>query len=210
MLTGDIRNQVDQIWNAFWSGGISNPLEVIEQITYLLFIRRLDDLQTNAEGKAVRLGEPIERRVFPEGKDAKKRPYDDYRWSRFKNREAKEMYEIVSEHVFPFLRTMGGEGSTYAKHMEGARFTMREMDLTEERLPSAAMSSPRLTSAPSFSSGSSSVRLSSMSTTFASSAGVGGKRPSRSASVSLPCENSWSSASACRTFNPRRACHSLS
>jgi type I restriction enzyme M protein len=46
MLTGDIRNPIDQIWNAFWTGGISNPLEVIEQITYLLFIRRLDDLHT--------------------------------------------------------------------------------------------------------------------------------------------------------------------
>ena len=55
MLTGEIRSQIDQIWNAFWSGGISNPLEVIEQITYLLFIRRLDDLQTLEENKATRL-----------------------------------------------------------------------------------------------------------------------------------------------------------
>ena len=124
MLTGEIRNQIDQIWNAFWSGGISNPLEVIEQITYLLFIRRLDELQQLAEAKASGTGAPIERRVFPAGKDAKKRPYDDYRWSRFKNRDAKEMYEIVSEHVFPFLRTMGGEGSTYAQHMKDARFTI--------------------------------------------------------------------------------------
>ncbi|HZI56685.1 MAG TPA: type I restriction-modification system subunit M N-terminal domain-containing protein, partial [Verrucomicrobiae bacterium] len=52
MLTGEIRSQIDQIWNAFWSGGISNPLEVIEQITYLLFLRRLDDLQTAEERKA--------------------------------------------------------------------------------------------------------------------------------------------------------------
>lgn len=124
MLTGEIRNQIDAIWNAFWSGGISNPLEVIEQITYLLFIRRLDDLQSNEESKSSRLGTPIERVVFPEGNDAKGRPYDDYRWSRFKNREAKEMYEIVSEHVFPFLRAMGGEGSTYAQHMKDARFTI--------------------------------------------------------------------------------------
>jgi type I restriction enzyme M protein len=124
MLTGEIRSQIDAIWNAFWSGGISNPLEVIEQITYLLFIRRLDDLQTVEELKASRLGTPIERRIFPEGKDGRGRPYDDFRWSRFKNREAKEMYEIISEHVFPFLRTMGGEGSTYAQHMKDARFTI--------------------------------------------------------------------------------------
>lgn len=52
MLTGDIRNQIDRIWDAFWSGGISNPLEVIEQITYLLFLRRLDDLHTLEENKS--------------------------------------------------------------------------------------------------------------------------------------------------------------
>jgi len=54
MLTNEIRSQIDQIWNAFWSGGISNPLEVIEQITYLLFIKRLDELQTLEELKATR------------------------------------------------------------------------------------------------------------------------------------------------------------
>jgi type I restriction enzyme M protein len=47
MLTGELRNQIDRIWDAFWSGGISNPLKVIEQITYLLFLRRLDDLHTS-------------------------------------------------------------------------------------------------------------------------------------------------------------------
>ena len=71
MLTGDIRNQVDTIWNSFWTGGISNPLEVIEQITYLLFLRRLDDLHTVEELKATRLKKPMERRVFPEGVDPK-------------------------------------------------------------------------------------------------------------------------------------------
>ena len=69
MLTNEIRNQIDQIWNAFWSGGISNPLEVIEQITYLLFIKRLDELQTLEELKATRLKTSIERRLFPEGND---------------------------------------------------------------------------------------------------------------------------------------------
>ena len=85
MLTGDIRNQVDRIWDAFWSGGISNPLEIIEQITYLLFLRRLDDLHTLEENKAARLKKPIARRVFPEGKDPRGRSYEDFRWSRFKN-----------------------------------------------------------------------------------------------------------------------------
>jgi type I restriction enzyme M protein len=124
MLTGELRNQVDRIWNAFWSGGIANPLEVIEQITYLLFLRRLDDLQTLEENKAARLKKPVERSVFPEGKDPKKRPYTDLRWSRFKHFAPDEMFTVVSEHVFPFLRTLGGNGSTYSKHMADARFTI--------------------------------------------------------------------------------------
>jgi type I restriction enzyme M protein len=124
MLTGEIRSQVDRIWDAFWSGGISNPLEVIEQITYLLFLRRLDDLHTLEESKAARLKKPMERSVFPAGKDPKKRKYDDLRWSRFKHFEAQEMFEVVSDHVFPFLRTLGGDGSTYAQHMKDARFTV--------------------------------------------------------------------------------------
>lgn len=124
MLTGEIRNQVDAIWNAFWSGGISNPMEVLEQITYLLFIRRLDDAHTLEESKALVLGKPMASRVFPEGKDPKGRPYDDLRWSRFKNFAPAEMHTVVGEHVFPFMRTMGGDGSTYSRHMEGARYTI--------------------------------------------------------------------------------------
>ena len=131
MLTGELRSQIDAIWNSFWTGGISNPLEVMEQITYLLFLRRLDDLHTLEENKAVRLGKPIERRLFPDGRDAKGRPYNDLRWSRFKNFTPSEMYTVVGEHVFPFLRTgvggssgAGGDGSTYAQHMKDARFTI--------------------------------------------------------------------------------------
>jgi type I restriction enzyme M protein len=124
MLTGELRNQIDRIWDAFWSGGISNPLEVIEQITYLLFLRRLDDLQTLEENKSARLKTPIERRVFPEGNDPRGRAYNDLRWSRFKHFAPAEMYVVVGEHVFPFLRTLGGDDSTYAHHMKDARFTI--------------------------------------------------------------------------------------
>jgi type I restriction enzyme M protein len=129
MITGNIKSQIDQIWNAFWSGGISNPLEVIEQITYLLFLRRLDDLHTLEENKSARLKRPMERRVFPEGKDPKGRPYDDLRWSRFKHFAPGDMYAVLGEHVFPFLRNElarnhGGDASTYAHHMKDARFTI--------------------------------------------------------------------------------------
>lgn len=115
MLTGELRNRIDAVWNAFWAGGIANPLEVIEQITYLLFIRGLDDVQRREENKASMLKTPVERVIFPEGKDGigkgGGRPYHDLRWSVFKDREPKEMFEIVSEHVFPFLRSMAEEGN---------------------------------------------------------------------------------------------------
>ena len=129
MITGDIRNRIDQVWNAFWAGGIANPLEVIEQITYLLFIRRLDDLQTLEENKANRLKQPLARHIFPDGKDGKGRPYQDYRWSRFRHFSPADMFEIVSEHVFPYLRSglaeqLGHGESTYAQHMKDARFTI--------------------------------------------------------------------------------------
>src|SRR5712692_5239294 len=103
MITGTIKGQIDRIWDAFWAGGIANPLEVIEQITYLLFLRRLDDLQVLEENKAVRLKKPIERRIFPKGKDAKGLPYESMRWSRFKNLAASEMFAVIADHVFPFL-----------------------------------------------------------------------------------------------------------
>jgi hypothetical protein len=124
MITGAIKSQIDQIWNAFWSGGISNPLEVIEQITYLLFLRRLDDLHTLEENKSARLKQPMARRAFPAGKDGKGRLNEDLRWSRFKHLAPAEMHTVVGEHVFPFLRTLGGDDSTYAPHMKDARFTI--------------------------------------------------------------------------------------
>ena len=127
MLTGEIRSQVNAIWDAFWTGGISNPLEVMEQITYLLFIRRLDDAHTLEERKALLLKKPMERRIFPKGKDDKGRTFEDLRWSHFKNFAPAEMFTVVGEHVFPFLRTgLGktGDGSTYAHHMRDARFTI--------------------------------------------------------------------------------------
>ena len=124
MLTGEIKSQVDRVWMAIYTGGISNPLEVVEQLTYLLFLRRLDEMQTLEENKAARLKKPVDRNIFPDGLDAKGRSYADMRWSRLKNFEAQEMFVVVSEHAFPFLRELGGDGSTYSKHMQGARFTI--------------------------------------------------------------------------------------
>ena len=109
MLTGELKSQIDRIWDTFWSGGISNPLEVIEQITYLRFIRRLDDLHPLEENKANRLKlKKLERRIFPEGKDSRGRPHADLRWSPFRHLPPADMFTVLDQHVFPFLRTLGG------------------------------------------------------------------------------------------------------
>ncbi|MBY3186674.1 SAM-dependent DNA methyltransferase [Rhizobium laguerreae] len=129
MLTGEIRSKIDQVWNAFWAGGIANPLEVIEQITYLLFMRGLDDIQTREENKANMLGRPIERVIFPEGvyrqdRDGSDVTYQELRWSRLKNENPARMFLLVSEFVFPFLREMAEAGTAHSEHMRGARFTI--------------------------------------------------------------------------------------
>ncbi len=124
MITGELKSKVDRIWDTMWSGGISNPLSVIEQLTYLLFIKRLDELQTLKERKAVRTGAPIEAAVFAADQDA-------LRWSRFKELAPEPMFELVRDHVFPFIKTLGhndddpsGNGSTYTHHMKDAIFMM--------------------------------------------------------------------------------------
>lgn len=117
MITGELKSKVDRVWDAFWSGGIANPLEVIEQITYLLFLRRLDEIQTLAENKANRTGQPLERKIFAG-------PDDPRRWKNFKQTDPGSMFATVSEQVFPWLRTLGGEDSTYSTHMKDARFTI--------------------------------------------------------------------------------------
>jgi type I restriction enzyme M protein len=125
VLTGELRNKIDQIWNAFWSGGITNPLEVLEQLTYLLFIQRLDEEETREERRANTSKQPMRRRIFPEGADEQGRPWGELRWSRFKELgEAASMFKVVGERVFPFLRELGGEESAYATHMHDARFTI--------------------------------------------------------------------------------------
>lgn len=123
MITGELKSKVDRIWDTMWSGGISNPLTVIEQLTYLLFIKRLDELHTLAENKANRLGKPIEGAVF--GKDQQ-----HLRWSRFRETAPEQMFEAVRDEVFPFIKTLGrkdevgGEDTTYSNHMKDALFVM--------------------------------------------------------------------------------------
>lgn len=125
MLTGELRNQIDGIWNDFWSGGLANPLQVIEQITYLIFIKRLDEMQELEERKATTLGAPLERRIFPEGFDGRGKPvkpgepadpgepYENIRWSRLAL--AKLGRRSRRENAFVFLaRAVKRSGITSA------------------------------------------------------------------------------------------------
>lgn len=115
MITGELKNKVDKIWETFWTGGITNPLTVIEQFTYLLFIKGLDEVETKNEQEAALLGIDFER-IFPEDKQ-------HLRWSKFKNLEATQMYEIVSNEVFPFIKNLhDNKDSAYAKYMGDAIF----------------------------------------------------------------------------------------
>lgn len=121
VITGDLKSKVDRVWDAFWSGGISNPSEVIEQITYLLFLRRLDELQTLKEKKARFTGGVIEDTIFLPDQQ-------DLRWGVLKNASPDEMFQTMSLRVFPFLRALGsqvgGERTAYGDHMKDARFTI--------------------------------------------------------------------------------------
>lgn len=118
MIVGTVRSQVDRIWDAFAAGGISNPIEVIEQMTYLLFIKRLDELHTVREKKASRTKREIEEPVFNSKQQR-------LRWSVFKQiGDPATMYDQVANKVFPFIKTLGDQNSTYAGHMKDARFTI--------------------------------------------------------------------------------------
>ena len=131
MITGELKSKVDKIWDAMWSGGISNPLTVIEQLTYLLFIKRLDELHTLGERKAARTEKPIEEPIFASGQD-------DLRWSRFKETAPEQMFATVKDKVFPFIKTLGSNGgagngeeggSTYSHHMKDALFMFPKASL---------------------------------------------------------------------------------
>ena len=115
MITGELRSKVDKIWETFWTGGITNPLEVIEQFTYLLFIKGLDDKEIIKENDAILLGIDFDR-TFPEDKQ-------NLRWSKFKNFEAETMYDVVANEVFPFIKSLHtNKDSAYAKYMGDAIF----------------------------------------------------------------------------------------
>lgn len=117
MLTGEIRNKVDKIWSDLWAGGISNPITVIEQLTYLMFIRSLDEKELENESLEALSGEPVSR-IFPQDTDGQ-----SMRWSQFKTKDPRDIFEIVSTKVFPFIKSLGGDQATaFSRYMQDAIF----------------------------------------------------------------------------------------
>ena len=117
MITGELKSQIDKVWEAFWTGGLSNPLTVIEQMTYLLFIRRLDELQTQKENKATITKKPIEDPIYNTSEY-------ELRWSRFKDFDPEVMHKLFTKQdgVFDFLRNIGNRSAAFSKFMKGATF----------------------------------------------------------------------------------------
>ncbi|MGI0492399.1 type I restriction-modification system subunit M [Alkalinema pantanalense CENA528] len=120
MITGELKSKVDKLWTTFWNNGISNPLSIIEQISYLLFLKRLDDLELAKERNVHPLHPTLGDRVFmPE--------QQHLRWSHFQHlANAEEMLRIVRDEAFPWMKTMGQgtHPTTYAQHMKDAVFLM--------------------------------------------------------------------------------------
>ncbi|MFA6928689.1 MAG: N-6 DNA methylase [Lentisphaeria bacterium] len=152
----ELKSKIDQLWNKFWSGGISNPLTAIEQITYLLFMKRLDELDHKKQADAEWTGEPYtskfkgtwiptEYRARREEKDTDaewlKKLEDEQRyaidkntlrWTEFKHMQAEEMLQHVQGKVFPFLKDLNGAESNFTHHMKNAVFIIPKPALLVE------------------------------------------------------------------------------
>jgi type I restriction enzyme M protein len=124
MLDSELKSKITKLWNAFWAGGISNPLSAIEQISYLIFMKRLDDLDTHHINAAQARGQPY-KSVF-EG-------HEDCRWSTWKHMSAEAMYNHVTEKVFPFIKNLhNGEDVVYSTAMKDAMFIIPKPSLLQE------------------------------------------------------------------------------
>ena len=152
----ELKSKIDQLWNKFWSGGISNPLTAIEQITYLLFMKRLDELDQKKQADAEFTGEkytskfegkwiPPEYRAKARDDDTQKETYKRHadakmyeidkrslRWSEFKRRQAEDMLQHVQGKVFPFLKDLNGAESNFTHHMKNAVFIIPKPALLVE------------------------------------------------------------------------------
>ena len=117
MMTGELKSKIEKIWDIFWSSGMTNPLTVVEQITYLLFIKMIDDNQLKKEAMAAAFDIPVADPTFDE-------EHRNCRWHVFRHYEAEEMYRNMTENVFPFVKggLKGGKDAAYSKYLKDALF----------------------------------------------------------------------------------------
>jgi type I restriction enzyme M protein len=128
MITGEVKNKIDDIWNTFFSAGITSPLTVLEQMTYLFFIKLLDDSQIKKEANTKMLGVALKDPVFKSGnwlnpESKKEVPYSDLRWSNFKNFDTTTMLSNVRNEVFVFIKNLGsGKDTSFSRFMKDTIF----------------------------------------------------------------------------------------
>ena len=126
MITGELKHKIDSLWEMFWTGGLTNPLDVVEQMTYLMFIRDLDDTDRLRAREAAMLGLPHESIFAGTVKIGEREVEGDLlRWSKFQDIGAEQMYETVQTLVFPFIKGLhGNKESAYSKYMDDAIFKL--------------------------------------------------------------------------------------
>ena len=123
-MTGELKNKIDGLWEIFWTGGITNPLEVVEQMTYLMFIRDIDSADNIRAKEAAMLGLPF-KSIFDGEVEigGRKVEGEQLKWSVFHDFPVQRMYNIMQEWVFPFIKNLHGDkNSAYSKYMRDAIF----------------------------------------------------------------------------------------
>jgi type I restriction enzyme M protein len=133
MITGELKNQVDKIWEAFWTGGISNPLTVIEQFTFLLFLRRMDERQLLEEKKANLIGSPVQSSLYTETQKK-------FRWHSLKNNDPETLFALFTQPqtdcdnltVFEHMKQLGSSAGMFAQFMKGATFMIPTPKLLDQ------------------------------------------------------------------------------
>lgn len=129
MITGEIKNKIDQIWDTFFVAGVTNPITVLEQMTYIFFMKMLDDKQFQEEDQARDWEQEVKNPTFLVGQMWKNPetgaevPYEDMRWSVFRHTGPENMFNMVRQNVFEFIKHIGtGEESAYSRYMKNAIF----------------------------------------------------------------------------------------
>ena len=133
MITGQIKNQIDQIWDTFWTGGITTPITILEQMTYLFFMKMLDDAQIRREAIANSIGEAVNDPTFAYGtwtnpESGRQVALNDLRWHVFKDFDPEKMFRTVKDDVFAYIKYLGGEkgeDSAYSRFMNNAVFMIQ-------------------------------------------------------------------------------------